>query len=249
MLEAAGFPAIGTTSAGIAFSLGLPDYEGLLSREAALEETGRISRAVRVPVSADAENGYGHMPIEVAESIRLFAGTGAVGASIEDYSSSYGGALYDRHLAVDRIRAATEAAASLGFPFTLTARAECYLVNHPEPFKESVTRANLYREAGADCLYVPGVKDAQTIAALVNEIDGPLNVVMGLAGSHLTVSVLEALGVKRVSVGGALMRATFGLVRRAAAEMLEQGTFTFAEGQVPDEELCRFFSSRLSGES
>jgi 2-methylisocitrate lyase-like PEP mutase family enzyme len=247
LLQAAGFPAVGTTSAGIAFSLGLPDYEGLLSREAALEETERISRALRVPVSADAENGYGHMPDEVAECIRLFAGTGAVGASIEDYSSSYGGGLYDRHLAVDRIRAAAEAAASLAFPFTLTARAECYLVNHPEPFKESVTRANLYREAGADCLYVPGVRDAQTIGALVKEIDGPINVVLGLTGSSLTVSVLESLGVKRISIGGALMRATFGLVRRAAAEIQDQGTFTFADEQVPDEELCRFFSSRLSG--
>ena len=248
MLESAGFLAIGTTSAGIAFCLGLPDYESVLSRDAALEETQRISMAVNVPVSADAENGYGHEPEEVAESIRLFAAAGAVGASIEDFSASFGDTLYDRSHAVDRVRAAKEAAESLDFPFTLTARAECYLINHPEPFKESVIRANLYREAGADCLYVPGVKDAETIASLVSEIDGPINVVMGLAGNLLSVSELKALGVKRVSIGGSLTRATFGMIRRAADEIRDQGTFTFAEEQMPDEELCRFFSARI-GES
>lgn len=245
MLESAGFPAIGTTSAGIAYSLGLPDYEGALSRDAALEETSRISKAVNVPVSADAENGYGHEPDEVAESIRLFADAGAVGASIEDFAATFGETLYDRSHAVDRIRAAKETAASLGFPFTLTARAECYLVDHPDPFKESVIRANLYREAGADCLYVPGVRDAETIASLATEIDGPINVLMGLTGNPITVSELKALGVKRVSIGGALARATFGLVRRAADELRDLGTFEFAQGQVPDDELCRFFSARI----
>jgi 2-methylisocitrate lyase-like PEP mutase family enzyme len=247
MLESAGFPAIGTTSAGIAYCLGLPDYEGALSRDAALEETQRISIAVQVPVSADAENGYGHEPDEVAESIRLFADAGAVGASIEDFAATFRDTLYDRSHAVDRIRAAKEAAESLGFPFTLTARAECYLVIHPEPFKESVTRANLYREAGADCLYVPGVKDAETIASLAREIDGPINVVMGLAGAPLSVSELEDLGVKRVSIGGSLARATFGTIQRAAEEIRDRGTFEFAQQQVPDGELCRFFSSRTGG--
>ncbi len=247
LLEAAGFAAIGTTSAGIAYSLGIPDYEGALSRATALEETARIARAVRLPVSADAENGYGHTPQAVAESIRLFADAGAVGASIEDHAASYGADLYERDLAFERIRAAREAATSTGFPFTLTARAECYLVGHPEPFAEAVARANLYREAGADCLYVPGVSDAGTIKALVEEIDGPLNVVMGLSTGALTLAELQALGVKRVSVGGSLMRATFGLVRRAAAEIREHGTFRFAEGQIPDQELSRFFASRLAG--
>lgn len=246
MLEAAGFPAIGTTSAGISYSLGIPDYEGALSREAALEETRRISLAVNVPVSADAENGYGHEPKEVAESVKLFADAGAVGASVEDFAASYGDAQYERSYAADRIRAAKEAAESLDFPFTITARAECYLVNHPDPFKESVLRANLYREAGADCLYVPGIKGAESIASLVREIDGPINVVMGLSGAPLTVSELEALGVKRISIGGSLMRATLGVVRRAAEEIRDQGTFGYAQGQVPDAELCRFFSGRLT---
>ena len=245
MLQAAGFPAVGTSSAGIAFCLGLPDYEGVLTRQAALEETERIAGALRIPVSMDAENGYGHTPEEVAETIRLAAETGAVAASIEDYAAAYGtGDLYDRALSVERIEAAATAAASLPFPFTLTARAECYLMGHPNPFEESVTRVNLYREAGADCLYVPGVKDPETIGRLVKEVDGPVNVVMGLAGSPMSVSQLEDLGVKRVSIGGSLARATFGVIRRAAEEMRDQGTFTYSEGQVPNGELCRFFGEQ-----
>ena len=157
--------------------------KGALTREAALDETRRIAGAVRIPVSVDAENGYGHTPEEVAETIRRVADTGAVGASIEDFSPAYGtGALYDRDLAVARIEAAVATAASLPFPFTLTARAECYLVGHPNPFEESVARANSYRDAGADCLYVPGMTDAETIGRLVKEVDAPVNVVMGLAG-------------------------------------------------------------------
>ena len=247
---------MGTTSAGIAFCLGLPDYEGVLTREAVLEETRRIARAVRVPVSVDAENGYGHTPDEVAETIRRVADTGAVGASIEDYAAAYGtGDLYDRVLAVERIEAAATTAASLPFPFTLTARAECYLVGHPNPFGESVARATFYREAGADCLYVPGIADAETIGRLVKEVGAPVNVVMGLAGTPvnvvmglagtpMSVSQLEDLGVKRVSVGGSLARATFGLIRRAAAEIRDDGTFGYAEEQVPDAELCQFFAAR-----
>ncbi len=245
MLQAAGFPAVGTSSAGIAFGLGLPDYEGVLTRQAALEETARIAGALRIPVSMDAENGYGHTPEEVAETIRLAAEAGVAGASIEDYAAAYGtGDLYDRALSAERIEAAAAAAAALQFPFTLTARAECYLMGHPNPFEESVTRVNLYREAGADCLYVPGVKDPETIGRLVKEVDGPVNVVMGLAGSPMSVSQLEDLGVKRVSIGGSLARATFGLIRRAAEEMRDRGTFTYSEGQVPNGELCRFFDQQ-----
>ncbi len=245
MLEAAGFPAVGTTSAGISFCLGLPDYEGVLTREAALEETARISDAVRIPVSADTENGYGHTPEEVADTIRRVANTGAVGASIEDFSSDFGtGDLYDRVLSVERIEAAVAAAASLPFPFTLTARAECYLTGHPNPFEESVARAAAYRDAGADCLYVPGITVPETIGMLVKEIGAPINVVMGLSGSPMSVNQLEDLGVKRVSIGGSLARATFGLIRRATEEIRDHGTFTYSEVQVPDDELCRFFAAR-----
>lgn len=246
LLEAAGFAAIGTTSAGIAFGLALPDYEGALSREEALEEAARIATSVDLPVSVDAENGYGHEPLEVVETIRQVAATGAVGANVEDYAASFGGPMYDRVQATERIAAARAAADELDFPFTLTARAECYLTGHANAFEESVARANLYREAGADCLFVPGVKDAATIGKLVKEIDGPVNVVMGLAGKPLALAELEALGVRRVSTGGSLARATLGLIRRAAEEIRDKGTFSYADQQIPDSELCKFFSGRAS---
>lgn len=246
MLQAEGFKAIGTTSAGIAFAMGLPDYEGLLSREDALAESQRIAQAVDVPVSVDAENGYGHEPEEVAETIRLIAQTGAVGASIEDYAATYKeDVLYERELSVARIQAARKAADELTLPFTLTARAECYLIEHPNAFEESVVRANLYREAGADCLFVPGVKDLDTIASLVKEIHGPINVVMGLVGNPLSVDQLEDVGVKRISIGGSLARATLGLVRRAAQEIAKKGTFEYSQQQVPDAKLCKLFAGRL----
>ena len=139
--------------------------------------------------------------------------------------------------AADRIRAAREAADAAGIDFTLTARAECYLAGHDDPFPESVKRLNLYREAGADCLYAPAIKDAEVIGDLVKAVDGPVNVVMGLAGKPFSVAQLEDLGVRRISIGGSLFRATFGLVRRAVEEMSTDGTFTYAEGQVPDAEL------------
>ena len=145
---------------------------------------------------------------------------------------------------MERIEAAATTAASLLFPFTLTARAECYLVGHPNPIGESVARATFYREAGADCLYVPGVADAETIGRLVKEVAAPVNVVMGLAGTPMSVSPLEDLGVKRVSIGGSLARATFGLIRRAAAEIRDDGTLGYAEEQIPDAELCQFFATR-----
>jgi 2-methylisocitrate lyase-like PEP mutase family enzyme len=244
LLEEAGFNAIGTTSAGMAFGMGVPDYEGAMSRDEAMAETCRITSAVSIPVSIDGENGYGHEPEIVAESIREFAVTGAVGGSIEDYSGNQQRGLYDRALATERIQAARAAADELDFAFTLTARAECYLVGHPDPFSESVIRANAYREAGANCLFVPGVRDVGTIAKLVKEIDGPLNVVMGLMGEPISVRELEDAGVTRVSVGGSLARAALGLLRRSAEEIMQQGTFEYARHQIPDGELCDLFARR-----
>lgn len=241
LLEEAGIEAIGTTSAGVAFSHALPDYEGALSFDAALDETGRIAGAVKVPVSMDAENGYGDSAQAVFANMKRIAATGVVGASIEDYSGS-GGALYDVEVAVERVRAAKESVNDLGYPFMLTARSECFLTGHPEPFRESVRRVNRYREAGADCLFVPGVKDIEMIRRLVQEVDGPVSVLMGLSGAPISLAELKAAGVARISIGGSLARATFALVRNAAQEMVEKGTFTFANQQIPDAELCKLFS-------
>ena len=242
MLAAAGFSAIATTSAGIAFSFGLPDYEGRLSRERMLEAIRQIAAALDLPVSADLEAGYGASPEQVAETIALAIDAGVVGGNIEDYCSDTD-TLYDAALAVDRIRAARAAADGTGIPFTLTARTDCYLAHVAHPFAEAVRRANAFREAGADCLFVPGVNDVKTIAALAREIDGPLNIVMGFTGNHLSVGDLHALRVKRVSIGGSLARATYGLIRRAAQEMRETGTFHYADGQIPDAELSKFFAA------
>jgi len=241
LLAAAGFEALATTSAGIAFAMGLPDYEWRIDRETMIERIRPIVDAVDLPVSADLESGYGVRPEDVAETIRQAVAAGAAGGGIEDFTGDKAAPLYEAALAAERIRAAREAADASGLPFALTARAECYLVGHGDPFAESVRRLNLYREAGADCLFAPGVKDAETIGALVRAVDGPVNVVMGLAGAALTVAELAELGVRRVSVGGSIARAALAAVRRAAREIAEDGTFAYARDAIPDSEASAFF--------
>jgi 2-methylisocitrate lyase-like PEP mutase family enzyme len=249
MLASQGFQTIGTTSAGIAFSKGKPDSEGAVSRTEMLDCIRTIAQSVAVPVSADLEAGYGANPAQVGETISLAIDAGIAGANIEDFTGNAGLPLFDVSLAEERIRAARKAANDKGIPFTLTARTDCYLVGVDNPFSESVRRANLYREAGADCLFVPGAVEPKMMAQLVREIDGPISVVMGLKGKALTVSQLEDLGVRRVSIGGSLARATFALIRKAALEIMQQGTFTYANDQIPDAELCAFFSSFKNADS
>ena len=244
LFETAGFEAIGTTSAGIAYALGKADATGALSIDEALEETTRIAGAVSVPVNVDAENGYGDTPEAVADCIRRCIDAGAVGAGIEDYTWDPARPLYDRTLAVERIRAAREAADASGVPFVLTARAECYLYGVPDAFAESVARSNLYRDAGADCLYTPGVKDRSEVAALVREIDGPMNFVVGKGMADYTLDELGELGIRRVSIGGSLLRATFALAERAAAEMKDQGRFSWAVDQLGPSDFDRLFANR-----
>jgi 2-methylisocitrate lyase-like PEP mutase family enzyme len=242
VLAAEGFAALGTTSAGIAFAAGLPDHQRI-DRDGMLRSVKAIVDAVNVPVSADLEAGFAVAPDEAAETVHQAIALGAVGANIEDYTGVAAAPLFEESLAAARIRAIRKRADQSGIPFTLTARTDAYLVGHPDAFHESVRRANLYRAAGADCLFVPGVSDASTIGALVKAIDGPINVVMGLSGNTLTVAQLRELGVRRVSVGGSLARAALGLIRRAAREMREQGSFAFADTQIAHGELCQFFAS------
>ncbi|WP_296652583.1 isocitrate lyase/phosphoenolpyruvate mutase family protein [Paraburkholderia sp.] len=243
MLASSGFSAIATTSAGIAFSLGLPDYEGAVSQRVMVDCIHRITRSVELPVSADLEAGYGTEPVDVAKTIELAVSAGIVGGNIEDFTGNSAAPLFDSLLAVERIRAARATADASGIPFTLTARTDCYLAKMENAFSEAVRRANLYREAGADCLFVPGASDPGTIAELVKEIDGPLTVVMGLTGLSITVAQLQDIGVRRVTIGGSLARATYHLIRKAAQEMALHGTFDYASQQIPDAELCAFFSA------
>ncbi len=242
ILAEAGFPALGTTSAGIAYCLGRPDYDRRVSREEMMEELARIATAVDLPVSADLEAGYGPRPEDVAETIRLSIEAGMAGGSIEDYTGDPTNPLFEPPEALERLHAAREAADASGLAYTLTGRAECYLVGHPGPFGESVRRLNLYREAGADCLYAPGLTDPEEIGVLVREVEGPINIVVGEAGSSLTVKTLGLLGVRRISVGGTLARATLGALRRGAEEIRDQGTFEFSRAAIPDAEISAFFA-------
>jgi len=238
LLAGVGFEALATTSAGYAFSAGRPD--NIVTRDDTIANAAAIAAATDLPVSADLENGFGHDPAVVAETIRMAAGVGLVGGSIEDASARTDGTPYDTGLAAERIRAAAEAAHALPFRFMLTARAENYLVGRRD-LSDTITRLQAYQEAGADVLYAPGLRDAEEIATVVRSVDRPVNVVMGLAGSQLPLRVLSGLGVKRVSVGSALARAAFGAVLRAAREMRERGTFEFAGEAIGYAEINRMF--------
>lgn len=230
-LADAGFPFLATTSAGVAFFQGVPDGE-YLSRDRMLELCGQIADAVQVPVSADLEAGYGPLPEDVAETVRGAIAAGLVGCNVEDGTGDRYRPLVELELAVERIRAGAEAARTAGVPFVLNARTDPFLARmgtSDENLAESIRRANAYREAGADCLFVPGVTDRETVERLVREIDGPLNILgaRGGAGATPSMAELEAMGVRRVSIGGSLSLAALALVRRAAAELMEQGTVSY----------------------
>lgn len=250
MLTSMGFDAIGTTSAGIAFSLGRPDnifcsVNARVDRDTMLNEIRSITSSVSVPVNADLEGGFGDSPEDVAETIKQAIEAGAVGGNIEDYTGVEVKPLYDRSLAVERIAAAREAIDVSGLPFVLVARTDSMNIGEPDGITDAIERANLYREAGADCLFAPGASDVATVNELVREISGPLNVVMGLSGSDMTFAQLRDLGVRRVSIGGSLARSLYFHIRMAAEEMLRDGTFSFAHEQIPQAELNRIFESEL----
>jgi 2-methylisocitrate lyase-like PEP mutase family enzyme len=236
----AGFAALATTSAGIAFSLGYPDGEEI-SRAEMLAAVARITRRVSVPVTADMEAGFGLSPDAVAETARGVLTAGAVGMNLED--SGDGDRLLEFDLSVARVRAAREAATAAGVPLVLNARTDAF---HPgtlppgRQFAEAVRRGNAYREAGADCVFVPFVGDSGTIERLVKEIAAPLNI-LG-APDAPTLPALEALGVRRVTFGSAPMRATLGLLRRMAREWKEKGTYgTLTAYGIPFTELQQLF--------
>jgi len=233
-----GFEALATTSMGYAFSLGQRD--GTLSRDQALAGASAIVNATNLPVSADLENGFGDTPEDAAETIRLAAAAGLVGGSIEDATGRPDNPIYGFEESVERLRAAMEAARALPFPFTVTARAENYLHGRPD-LVDTIRRLQAYQEAGADVLYAPGLASREDIAAVVASVDRPVNVVMGLQGVQLSLAELSAIGVRRVSVGSSLNRTAFGAFLRAAREMRESGSFTFAKEAASSRELSAIF--------
>jgi 2-methylisocitrate lyase-like PEP mutase family enzyme len=236
ILAKLGFEALATTSAGFAFSCGMQDNQ--VGRERMLVHVGQIAAATDLPVSADLENGFGDAPRTVAETIRLAAAAGVSGGSIEDAIDRPGEKLYELAHAVDRVRAAVEAARSVPFPFTLTARCESYLVGIPD-LKDTIRRLQAYQEAGADVLYAPCITTREEITAIVRSVDRPVNFLMGTQPERFTLDELSEMGVRRVSVGSALATTALGAFLRAAREMRETGTFTYAEesagfGEISD---------------
>jgi len=230
IIEEAGFPAIATTSAGIAFSLGYPDGQKI-SREEMLARVARIARAVKVPVTADVEAGYGERPEDAAETARGVIEAGAVGMNLEDGTEDPELPLSPLTLQLERIRAVREAAMQSGVLLVLNARTDVYLAQVGEPeLRYSVTlkRALAYRDAGADCIFVPGVKDPEIIRQLVQDLKCPVNILAG-PGSP-SVLELEKLGVARVSLGSTPMRATLGLLKKMAEELKASGTYGSLEG-------------------
>lgn len=236
-----GFRALATTSSGLAFSRGLPDSDWAIPREVVLNHIAEIAAAVELPVNADFESGYAHQPEGVADSVRLCVETGVAGLSIEDASGDRAKPLYDLPLAIARIKAARSAIDASGTGVLLTARAECYLVGHPEPLKESIRRLEAYAQAGADVLYAPGVRQRDEIQALVAAVSPkPVNVLMS-ANTGLRVADVAAMGVRRISVGSSLARAAWTGFIRAAKTIAAEGSFEGFDGIVPFAELNDFF--------
>ncbi len=246
ILEAAGFSAIGTTSCGVAWSLGYPDGERM-SREEMLEAVRRIASRVALPVTADMETGFARTPEGAAETVRGVIAAGAVGINLEDGTHDPRRPLVDVSLHVEKIRAAREAASPAGVPLVINARTDAVWSGAGEAnarLDEAVRRANAYRAAGADCLFVFGVRDAGAIARLVREIDGPLNVMAGPGVP--SIPELAQLGVARVSVGGGPMRATLTLLRRIADELRGPGVYTtFTQDTIPYGELNTLLAAGL----
>ena len=241
-----GFKAVATTSAGFAFSRGLPDADWAVPRDSALAHISDIVAAVDLPVNADFESGYAHDPDGVARNVRLCLETGVSGLSIEDATGDRTSPLYDLPLAVERIRAARAAIDASQTGALLTARTECFLVGHPNPFRESLTRLEAYAQAGADVLFTPGVSDETDIKTLVATLSPkPVNVLVS-SNTGFTVSALAGLGVRRISVGSSLSRVAWHGFMQAAMAIAKDGSFSGFDGVVSWSELNGFFRDDLN---
>ncbi|MBO9406748.1 isocitrate lyase/phosphoenolpyruvate mutase family protein [Shimia sp. R9_1] len=229
-----GFEALATTSAGCAVSAGLRDGAAAVTRARLLQNAREIVAATALPVSADLEDGFGLTPETCAETIEMAAEVGLVGGSIEDATGGPEGGVHEIALAAERVRAAAEAAK--GRHFLLTGRAENYLWDRPD-LNDTIARLQAYEEAGADVLYAPGLPDLEAIRTVCAEVGKPVNVVMGLRPPFYSVQELAEAGVKRISVGGSLVRLAYETLQKATAEILRTGRFDYAEGLMPGAEL------------
>ena len=243
ILAALGFKALSTTSAGLAFTLGRKDGTASVTRDEALANAKTIADATGLPVAADLENGYGHTPEAAAETIRLAGETaGLVGGSIEDASGDAAHPIYDFQHAVERIAAAAAAARALPFPFMFVARAENYLHGRPD-LDDTIRRLQAFEAAGADVLYAPGLTSPDDIRTVCSSVSKPVNVLMGLKGAPpLTVKQLGELGVRRISIGSGFSRAALTAFYHAAREVIDDGTFTFADKALYISDLTKMFN-------
>jgi len=242
-LRGLGFKALATTSGGFAFSRGVSDDEAAISLDAMLAHVAEIVASVDLPVNADFQSGFAVEPEAVAHNVRLCAATGIAGLSIEDATGDRAHPLFEPSLAVERIRAARATIDDSGADVLLTARAECFLVGHADPLRESIRRLQAYAEAGADVLYAPGPTKREDIQAIVVAAGStPVNVLLS-SNTGLTVADLAELGVRRVSVGSALARAAWTGFIRAAKEIAEQGTVAAFDGITSHGELNTFFAT------
>ena len=248
-LQHLGFRALATTSAGFAFSQGLPDSgeDAGLSRDRNLAYIADVAAAVDLPVSADFMSGYGKEPEDVAESVAVCVGTGVAGLSIEDSTGDPSSPLYDLPIAVERIRAARQAIDQSGADVLLTARAECYHVGQADPFRESIRRLQAYAEAGADVLFAPGPHDAAEIKSLVEAVrPKPFNLLV-VRDVGLSVGDVAELGVRRISVGGALALAAWTGFMGAAQALKSQGSFAGLAKLVPYADINGLFTTEIRG--
>jgi len=234
-----GFAALATSSAAAAATLG--KHDGGLTREEALAHARLIASVSALPVAADLENGFGDAPEACAETIRLAADAGLVGASIEDASGEQGAPIYGFAQAVERVAAAAQAARRLPFPFTLTARAENFLRGNPD-LKDTIERLQAYERAGADVLFAPGLPDLDAVRRVCRSVTKPVNFMAGIRGKSFSVAELEAAGVRRISLATSLWRAAMTGLLDAAREVKEQGTFGYLERSVATPDIGRYLT-------
>ncbi|HEV2728387.1 MAG TPA: isocitrate lyase/phosphoenolpyruvate mutase family protein [Terriglobales bacterium] len=239
IIEESGFGAMATTSAGVAFTLGYPDGQRI-SRQEMLAAVSRIAAAVQVPVTADVEAGYGNRPEDTALTARAVIEAGAVGMNLEDATGDAENPLLDLSLQIEKINAVIEEARRAGVPIVLNARTDVYLLQVGAPerrYELALKRLAAFRDAGADCLFVPGIRDSETIRHFVVDLRHPINILAG-PGSP-PIPELEKLGVARVSLGSAPMRATLGLLRKMAEELKNSGTYRAMEGAPSHDDVNR----------
>lgn len=243
-LESLGFKALATTSSGYAFTRGLPDKASAINRDDMLAHFRDLAAATRLPVNADFQNGYADLPENVAENVSLCVSTGVAGLSIED-STENGDSLYEFELAVERIKAARKAIDDSGIPVVLTARCEVYLVGQSDPLKVALKRLVAFAQAGADCLYAPGVSNPAEVTEIVKAVaPKPVNLLVSRPIPGLSFDRVREIGVRRISVGSGLNRVAWGAFMRASQSLIETGSFEDFSHSAAFADLDGLFANR-----